>query len=293
MACAKGGCPRTALVPLRHAEGRCSLCSLNQALASHFFSLAAIHHTPSSRKLHSLQGAPAMPVPTINPRKRERASARGPSDALIPIRLDLTFDNHRIQETLTWNLLESQITPLTFATILADDLNLPESARDAISEAIKEQIASYVPPKQPQDECRHVVRLDIRIGRIVIRDQFEWDLSAHQNSPEAFAEGLCADLGLNSEHVPPVAHAIREQLLELAEFQDKRQKCAVLREKDVVRSGGVERWEPEVECLSVEEQERLERKERREARLMRRNRGKAEVYSRPKSRRRSTSSRRR
>ncbi|CAN8075415.1 unnamed protein product [Agarophyton chilense] len=233
-----------------------------------------------------------MPSADSNARKRERASPRGPSDALVPIRLDLTFDNHRIQETLTWNLLESQITPLTFATILADDLNLPDSARDTISEAIKEQIASFVPPKQPQTECRHVVRLDIRVGRIVIRDQFEWDLSAHQNSPEAFAERLCADLGLNSEHVPPVAHAIREQLLELAKFQDKRQKCAVLHEKDVVRSG-VQGWEPEVECLSVEEQERLERKERREARLMRRNRGKAEVYGRPMSRRRSTSSRRR
>lgn len=229
-----------------------------------------------------------------NPKKLERpALANAPSDALIPIRLDLTFDNRRVQETLSWNLLETQITPLTFASILAADLSLPDSARDTIADTIKEQIEAFVPPRQPQKECRHVVRLDLRVGRIVIRDQFEWDLSSSENSPEAFAEALCADLGLNTEHVPHVAHAIREQLLELAEFQDKRQRCPVLKENDVIRLQGVEAWEPGVECLTVEEQERLERKERREARLMRRNRGKAEVYGVPKSRRRSISSRRR
>lgn len=148
-----------------------------------------------------------------------------------------------------------------------------------------EQIAVYLPlapipaanDRDKHRECRHIVRLDLRIGRIVIRDQFEWDLAEPQNSPEGFAELLCKDLGLGTEHVAAVAHALREQLVELSEFRDKRPRCEVVGEGQVVRRlNEVGRWEPAVECLTVEEQERLERKEKREARLLRRNRGKVE-----------------
>lgn len=237
--------------------------------------------------------------------KRSRASVQaeeernsGPqNDPLVPIRLDLNVDGRRIQESFTWNLREKHMTPLSFAAQLAYDLGLPDSGRDEIAEAMQEQIAAFVPPPSAsKGECRHVVHLDLRIGRVVIRDQFEWDLHEPQNSPESFAERLCADLGLNFEHVAAVAHAVREQLVELAEFRDKRQRCAVVTENDVVRPiDQVGRWEPAVVCLSVEEQERLERKEKREARLQRRNRGKAETYGRAPGRRRSsdTSARRR
>lgn len=95
-------------------------------------------------------------------------------------------------------------------------------------------------------------------------------------------------------HVPAVAHAIREQLVELAEFRDKRVPCPVVTEDGVVRPlREVPAWEPAVECLTVEEQERLERKEKREARLMRRNRGKAEVGGRAPGRRRNSDTSRR
>lgn len=213
------------------------------------------------------------------------------SDSLIPIRLDLTIDHHRIQETFTWNATETHITPQTFANVLSSDLHLPDSARSQIAASITEQISSFVPPHQPQRECRHVLRLDLRIGRVVIRDQFEWDLSA-QNSPEAFAEALCADLGLATQHVPAVAHAVREQLVELTELSDKRAACPVLTDRDVIRKK-FETWEPAVECLTVEETEKLERKEKRDARLQRRNRGKAEVYRKPGRRRSVASSRHR
>lgn len=222
-------------------------------------------------------------------KKRPRSTEVSP-DPLIPIRLDLTLDNHRVQESFSWNAAESHITPHTFAALLLNDLNLPDLHRNQVAEAIQEQITAFVPPTRPTNESRHIVRLDLRIGRIVLRDQFEWDLSA-RNSPEAFAERLCADVGLASQHVPAVAHAVREQLLEVSEFREKRVPCPVLKgPADVVRNG--EQWQPAVECLSFEETERLERKERREARLVRRNRGKAEVYAKP-SRRRSRSSRRR
>lgn len=184
------------------------------------------------------------------------------------------------------------MTPQDFAAQLATDLNLSETARDDIAHAMTEQIAAYQPPSPIRTdddacrECRHIVRLDLRIGRIVIHDQFEWDLAEPRNSPEAFAELLCKDLGLGTEHVPAVAHALREQLVELTEFRDKRLKCQVVSEGQVVRAlKEVGRWEPAVECLTVEEQERLERKEKREARLVKRNRGKVERGSKSVGRR--------
>lgn len=233
---------------------------------------------------------------TTHKRKRPSSVAVYPSpqtEPLVPIRLDLTLDNqHRLQDTFVWPLNDPQMTPHDFATQLAVDLNLSEAARDDIVHAMSEQIAVYLPPAPiPADdenrrECRHTVRLDLRIGRIVIRDQFEWDLAEPQNSPEAFAELLCKDLGLGTEHVAAVAHALREQLVELFEFRDKRPRCEVVSEGHVVRRlREVGRWEPAVECLTTEEQERLERKEKREARLLRRNRGKVERGGKSRGRR--------
>lgn len=222
---------------------------------------------------------------TPRSRKRTRTLPSPQTEPLIPIRLDLDLDGHRrLQDTFTWPLGETELTPTLFAAQMCGDLNLPESARDDIAKAITEQISTYVPPPQVQpdaSECRHVIRLDMRIGSVVIRDQFEWDLNCELNSPEAFAEMLGCDLGLGMDHVAAVAHAVREQLVELAEFRDKRQKCAVIEEQRCVRGGAeVGMWEPTVECLTAEERERLERKERREARLMRRNRGKGGGYAR-------------
>lgn len=217
------------------------------------------------------------------------AISDGPlTEPLVPIRLDINVEGKVIQETFTWNSLENDITPAKFAACLAADLGLSEASRDAIAASIHEQINAFVPPKRRRvdtGESRQVVRLDMRIGRVLIRDQFEWDLNATQNCPESFAGQLCVELGLGSKYVPAVAHAIREQLIELAEFEEKRPKRPALDVSSVVRSADeASEWEPVVECLSLEEQERLERKEKREARLMRRNRGKADVYGKPVSR---------
>ena len=43
-------------------------------------------------------------------------------------------------------------------------------------------------------------------------DQFEWDLSNPLNSPEQFAQQLCADLGLGGEFPSTIAYSIRGQL---------------------------------------------------------------------------------
>ena len=115
--------------------------------------------------------------------------------------------------------------------MLCADLNLPNTAQEQLLEQMNEQISGHDlnvdagvgidvdvdvgrdinVSDERKEESRHIVRLDVRIGRVVIRDQFEWDLSERMNNADAFAERLWSDLGLNTEHVGSVAHAISEQ----------------------------------------------------------------------------------
>jgi SWI/SNF-related matrix-associated actin-dependent regulator of chromatin subfamily B protein 1 len=39
-------------------------------------------------------------------------------------------------------------------------------------------------------------QLNIHVGNISLMDQFEWDISEPENSPEQFATKLCAELGM-------------------------------------------------------------------------------------------------
>lgn len=43
-------------------------------------------------------------------------------------------------------------------------------------------------------------------------DQFEWDMSEKENSPEIFANKLCSELGLGGEFCTAIAYSIRGQL---------------------------------------------------------------------------------
>ena len=64
--------------------------------------------------------------------------------------------------------------------------------------------------------CNHELlpslQLNIHVGNISLVDQFEWDLSNPLNSPEQFAQELCADLGLGGEFATTIAYSIRGQL---------------------------------------------------------------------------------
>lgn len=48
-------------------------------------------------------------------------------------------------------------------------------------------------------ELRTIIKLDITVGNWELVDQFEWDISYPQNSPEEFASKLAKDLGLSGE----------------------------------------------------------------------------------------------
>ena len=55
-------------------------------------------------------------------------------------------------------------------------------------------------------------QLNIHVGNISLVDQFEWDMSERDNSPETFALKLCSELGLGGEFVTTIAYSIRGQL---------------------------------------------------------------------------------
>lgn len=56
------------------------------------------------------------------------------------------------------------------------------------------------------------LQLNIHVGNISLVDQFEWDMSEKENSPEKFALKLCSELGLGGEFVTTIAYSIRGQL---------------------------------------------------------------------------------
>ena len=56
------------------------------------------------------------------------------------------------------------------------------------------------------------LQLNIHVGNISLADQFEWDISEKENSPEEFATKLRAELGLGGEFVTAIAYSIRGQL---------------------------------------------------------------------------------
>ncbi|GJD06644.1 Chromatin structure-remodeling complex protein BSH [Galdieria sulphuraria] len=204
-------------------------------------------------------------------------------DPLIPIRIDLTLSGRRFVDTFLWNIEEGEESMRAFARTVVVDTSLPHSAEELIVSSIREQVAGYIPYRSPEEEIgerRHILKLDIRIGKVVLRDQFEWDRSNADNSPEEFAETLCKDLGLTREFVPAVAHAIREQLQELAEHPYTRCLQGSVPASGIYRKPEtLSQWQPVVEILTDDQLEKLERRETRDARVARRNKGRESIRS--------------
>ncbi|RXM97110.1 SWI/SNF-related matrix-associated actin-dependent regulator of chromatin subfamily B member 1 [Acipenser ruthenus] len=137
------------------------------------------------------------------------------SEVLVPIRLDMEIDGQKLRDAFTWNMNEKLMTPEMFAEILCDDLDLnPLAFVPAIASAIRQQIESYPTDSilEEQADQRVIIKLNIHVGNISLVDQFEWDMSEKENSPEKFALKLCSELGLGGEFVTTIAYSIRGQL---------------------------------------------------------------------------------
>lgn len=148
------------------------------------------------------------------------------AENLVPVRLefDLERDKFFLRDTLLWNRNESVVDINEFVEdMVADyqfDTSIKRHAIDMISQSIKEQVQEYQPnpfieehlSRIGGDDMRITIKLDIVVGQTQLIDQFEWDLSNPDNSPEEFAECMCRELELPGEFVSAIAHSIREQV---------------------------------------------------------------------------------
>ncbi|CAH8574783.1 unnamed protein product [Schistosoma intercalatum] len=199
-------------------------------------------------------------------------NARQP-ECLVPIRLDIECDGVKLRDCFTWNRNEQLITLEQMAEVLCDDLDLnPINFVPAIVNAMRQQIDAH--PMNDflvgQTDTRVIIRLNIHVGNISLVDQFEWDLSEPNNSPEQFASRLCAELGLGGEFVTAVAYSIRGQLAwhqKIYAFSE-----SPLPTVDVVfrNSNEADQWSPVVEVLTDAEMEKKIRDQDRNTRRMRR-----------------------
>ncbi|KAJ8384910.1 hypothetical protein AAFF_G00197180 [Aldrovandia affinis] len=201
----------------------------------------------------------------------------GQSEVLVPIRLDMEIDGQKLRDAFTWNMNEKLMTPEMFAEILCDDLDLnPLTFVPAIASAIRQQIESYPTDSilDEQTDQRVIIKLNIHVGNISLVDQFEWDMSEKENSPETFALKLCSELGLGGEFVTTIAYSIRGQLSwhqrTYAFRSDFSENPLPTVEIAIRNTGEADQWCPLLETLTDAEMEKKIRDQDRNTRRMRR-----------------------
>lgn len=194
-------------------------------------------------------------------------------EVLVPIRLDMEIEGHKLRDTFTWNKNESQITPEQFAEILCDDLDLPPlSFVPAISQSIRQQIEAFPTDNLLDDQTdqRVIIKLNIHVGNISLVDQFEWDMSEKENSPEQFALKLCSELGLGGEFVTAIAYSIRGQLSWHQRTYAFSEAPLPTVELPFRSQAEADQWCPFLETLTDAEMEKKIRDQDRNTRRMRR-----------------------
>ncbi|KND02979.1 uncharacterized protein SPPG_02054 [Spizellomyces punctatus DAOM BR117] len=211
---------------------------------------------------------------------------------LVPIRLDLEVEGVKLRDQFTWNLNETLITPEQFAQLLADDFDTPYALQfvPLIAEEIRRQVQNYGAaveedptadgkPRIKDDEAdetdygeiRIIIKLDLHVGTLHLRDQFEWPVfSTSSITPEEFAKQLAADLGVGGEFVPVIAHAIREQVCLARMNWDDATPAPPMRGRPFRPENIEDDWEPELRELTEQEIERIMRERERSTRRLRR-----------------------
>ncbi|WKY01299.1 hypothetical protein Q1695_015360 [Nippostrongylus brasiliensis] len=205
--------------------------------------------------------------------KRVAENGEQPEE-LVPIRLDMELDGVKLRDTFCYNKNEKLITPDLIAEMMCEDLDLPSSTfQPAIASAIYQQLdaAAEAPPLDPNiTDQRAIMKLNINVGNQSLVDQFEWDMSDPENSPEEFARSLCAELGLGGEFTSAIAYSIRGQLQwnqRTYAFSESPQPTVECTFRNPAES---ETWGPFLETLTDAEIEKKMRDQDRNTRRMRR-----------------------
>ena len=132
---------------------------------------------------------------------------------LVPLKLDFEVEGKR-KELFMVDKNELFMTQESFIKTINEDNALQQQQEDQLLSSLKRQMNQYKVYKPVEGEFLRRIKLNFRIGNIIINDQFDWDINNPENSPEDFAEVICADMGLSSEFLLPISHAIRQQILE-------------------------------------------------------------------------------
>lgn len=215
------------------------------------------------------------------------------NEVLVPIRLDFEIDNLKLRDTFTWNLhgifihcfdclslamqnklnnaVEQLMTPDMFAEYLCLDLGFPQHMQSAISSSIQSQLSEYrtflvSSDAPPSIDSRVPIILDLHVGKIYLRDRFEWDLSSTM-TPEHFALILTQDLGLGSEFPALISHSIREQVFKLRSDGDVVFNPFAL-EARIRGEEEAQGWCPTVELMTLEELEKFDMGRERKSRYV-------------------------
>ncbi|KAI0209079.1 SWI/SNF-related matrix-associated actin-dependent regulator of chromatin subfamily B member 1 [Lamellibrachia satsuma] len=195
------------------------------------------------------------------------------SEVLVPIRLDMEYEGQKLRDCFTWNKNEQQISPEQFAEILCADMDLnPIHFVQAIAAAIRQQIEAF-PGEMTEPEQfdqRIILKLNVHVGNISLVDQFEWDMSELDNSPEEFATKLCAELGLGGEFVTSIAYSIRGQLSWHQRTYAFSEAPLPTVEVAIRSQNEADQWCPFLETLTDAEMEKKIRDQDRNTRRMRR-----------------------
>ncbi|XP_072911668.1 SWI/SNF-related matrix-associated actin-dependent regulator of chromatin subfamily B member 1b isoform X3 [Hemitrygon akajei] len=165
------------------------------------------------------------------------------SEVLVPIRLDMEIDGQKLRDAFTWNMnaIRQQIDSYPMDTILED-----------------------------QSDQRVIIKLNIHVGNISLVDQFEWDMSERENSPEKFALKLCSELGLGGEFVTTIAYSIRGQLSWHQRTYAFSENPLPTVEIAIRNTGDADQWCPLLETLTDAEMEKKIRDQDRNTRRIRR-----------------------
>ncbi|RKP25613.1 hypothetical protein SYNPS1DRAFT_15430, partial [Syncephalis pseudoplumigaleata] len=144
---------------------------------------------------------------------------------LVPIRLDIEADGHKLRDVFTWNLTESLITPEHFAEVLCHDLKLPANFIQLAARSIRSQLEdvkpfatrrSWLTLEGEDGQMNEELRINVDISELttsrIFVDELEWDLTNDEMAPEEVATNLAAEMSLSGEYCTAIAHAIREQV---------------------------------------------------------------------------------
>jgi SWI/SNF-related matrix-associated actin-dependent regulator of chromatin subfamily B protein 1 len=208
---------------------------------------------------------------------------------LIPINVNIELEGKKFKEIFFWELNEPYLRVETFAKILVEDNMLPPSFESEIVNQMNKQINQYMKFEKVEGEIIRTIKIDLRIGELVLTDQFEWDINNPRNSPEEFAQNLCADLGLGSDFILPISHSIKEQILDhqKAFSNERRRYYQLMYNRGNITSNNNQRhvdscnllrdvysdssdWQPLIKKISSDDIKKFEKKEERKLRYVQR-----------------------